>query len=158
MACLYIIVNNVLKQSVNNLIKILLSSYRRKCVRRIEIIHSYDLVEENKKLIKNPVNVFKTIDEDNLSVVSLNIYIAFRIILNVPVTNYESKPSFSASSTNKNEYRLYDGGIETDIYITKFFIGCDLVKNILFEKIMKNLLKQNLERWILNIDLLKMYV
>lgn len=67
-----------------------------------------------KKIIKILVNV-KSIVENNLSGVFPNVYIAFRIILSILVTNYESKPSFCASSKNKNEFCLYDGGIKTDI-------------------------------------------
>lgn len=112
-------------------------------------------VEENQKLIKNSVNVFKIIVEDNLSGVSSNIHVVFRIILNMPFTIYESEPSFSASSTNKNEYRLYDEEIQTDISILKFFIGYHLAKNISFEETIKNSLKRNFGKRILNIDFIK---
>lgn len=36
--------------------------------------------------------------EDNYSSVFLHIYVAFRIFLGIPVTNWESKQCFSAQS------------------------------------------------------------
>lgn len=72
-----VIDDNLLKQSVNNLVKIYFRDLEQSLYDVLKQFIAMVQVNENKKLINNPVNVLKVIVDDNLSDVFPNIYEAY---------------------------------------------------------------------------------
>ena len=136
MTCLDAIDDNLLKKSVNNLVKVYSRDLEESLYDELKQFIGMVKVREDNKLIKNPVKMLKMIVEDNLSGVFPHIYVAFRIFLSIPVTYCESERSFSALTIIKNKYRCMMGESRlTSLSILS--IECELTMNITFEDIIK---------------------
>ncbi|XP_050066946.1 zinc finger MYM-type protein 1-like [Aphis gossypii] len=131
-----VIDDNLLKKSVNNLVKVYSRDLEESLYDELKQFIGMVKVKEDNKLIKNPINMLQMIVEDNLSGVFPHIYVAFRIFLSIPVTNCESERSFSALTIIKNKYRCMMGESRlTSLSILS--IECELTMNISFENIIR---------------------
>lgn len=89
---------------------------------------------ENENIMKSPINMLKWIVKDNLVSVFPNICVELTILPSIPVTNCESKRSFSTLYMIKNKDCCLIGE-SRQISLSILSIECDLKSTISFEEV-----------------------